>query len=112
MNKRHKILLFIMLCLSGFCGLAYQIVWLRTAFAVFGVITPIISVVVSVFMLGLFFGSWFGGKWIKTITARLSISAIYLYAAAEFVIGIGGISVPYLFSDQGAWSGKTKQPVL
>jgi spermidine synthase len=86
-----------MFCLSGFCGLAYQIVWLRKAFAVFGVITPIISVVVSVFMLGLFIGSWAGGRWIKTITGKLSVSAIYLYAAAEFVIGIGGISVPYLF---------------
>ena len=97
MNKLHKFLLFIMFCLSGFCGLAYQIVWLRKAFAVFGVITPIISVVVSVFMLGLFLGSWAGGKCIKTITMRLSVSAVYLYAAAEFVIGLGGIFVPYLF---------------
>jgi spermidine synthase len=97
MNKLHKLLLFIMFCLSGFCGLAYQIVWLRKAFAVFGVITPVISVVISVFMLGLFFGSWAGGRWIKTITGKLSISAIYLYAAAELMIGIGGISVPYLF---------------
>jgi len=97
MNKRHKLLISIMFFLSGFCGLAYQIVWLRKAFAVFGVITPIISVVVSVFMLGLFIGSWAGGRWIKTITRRLSVSAIYLYAAAEFVIGLGGISVPYLF---------------
>jgi spermidine synthase len=98
MNKRHKLLLFIMFCLSGFCGLAYQIVWLRKAFAVFGVITPVISVVVSVFMLGLFLGSWAGGKWVKTITGKCSVSAIYLYAIAEFMIGIGGISVPYLFS--------------
>ena len=97
MNKRHKFLLFSMFCLSGFCGLVYQIVWLRKAFAIFGVITPIISVVVSVFMLGLFLGSWAGGKWIKTITRKLSVSAIYLYAAAEFVIGLGGIAVPYLF---------------
>ena len=97
MNKRHKLLISIMFFLSGFCGLAYQIVWLRKAFAVFGVITPIISVVVSVFMLGLFIGSWAGGRWIKTITRRFSVSAIYLYAAAELLIGIGGISVPYLF---------------
>lgn len=97
MNQRYKLLLFVMFCLSGFCGLAYQIVWLRKAFAVFGVITPVISVVVSVFMLGLFFGSWAGGKWIKTISGKLSVSAIYLYAIAELMIGIGGISVPYLF---------------
>lgn len=71
--------------------------WLRKAFSIFGVITPIISVVVSVFMLGLFLGSWAGGKWIKTITRKLSVSAIYLYAVAEFMIGLGGISIPYLF---------------
>lgn len=98
MNSRHKFIFFVMFCLSGFCGLAYQIVWLRKAFAFFGVITPIISVVVSVFMLGLFLGSWAGGKWIKKITQRLSISAIYVYALAEIIIGIGGVSVPYLFS--------------
>jgi predicted membrane-bound spermidine synthase len=86
-----------MFCLSGFCGLAYQIVWLRKAFAVFGVITPVISVVVSVFMLGLFLGSWAGGKWIKAFTRKHSVSAIYLYALAESMIGIGGVSVPYLF---------------
>jgi len=97
MNKRHKLLLFVMFCLSGFCGLAYQIVWLRKAFAVFGVIMPVVSVVVSVFMLGLFFGSWAGGKWIKSFTRKRSVSAIFFYAAAEFMIGIGGISVPYLF---------------
>jgi len=86
-----------MFCLSGFCGLAYQIVWLRKAFAIFGVITPMISVVVSVFMLGLFLGSWAGGKWIKNIMGSLSVSPIYIYAAAECLIGLGGISVPYLF---------------
>ena len=98
MNKQHKLILFLMFCLSGFCGLAYQIVWLRKAFAIFGVITPMISVVISVFMLGLFLGSWAGGKWIKKMTGRLSVSAIYIYAAAEIMIGLGGVSVPYLFS--------------
>jgi hypothetical protein len=38
---------------SGFCSLLSQVVWLRLAFASFGIITPVLSVVISVFMLGL-----------------------------------------------------------
>ncbi len=59
-----KSLLFFLFFVSGFCGLLYQIIWLRIAFASFGVISPILSVVISVFMLGLSLGSWAGGKWI------------------------------------------------
>ena len=58
-----KSLLFFLFFVSGFCGLLYQIIWLRIAFASFGVISPILSVVISVFMLGLSLGSWAGGKW-------------------------------------------------
>ena len=36
------------------------------AFASFGIITPVLSVVLSVFMLGLAVGSWAGGRWIPT----------------------------------------------
>ena len=42
---RRKPLLFAMFFLSGFCGLIYQLVWLRIAFAHFGIITPVLSVV-------------------------------------------------------------------
>lgn len=42
---------------SGFCGLVYEIVWLRLAMAKFGVTTPMISIVLSVFMAGLALGS-------------------------------------------------------
>ncbi|MES2790798.1 MAG: fused MFS/spermidine synthase [Planctomycetota bacterium] len=82
--------------LSGFSGLVYQIVWLRLAFAAFGVITPVISVVLSVFMLGLGAGSWFAGSMLRrwTWTRR---GALRAYAAAEFLIGVGGLAVPMLF---------------
>ena len=48
---------FLLFFISGFCGLLYQVVWLRLAFRSFGVITPVLSVVISVFMLGLALGS-------------------------------------------------------
>jgi len=90
-------ILFLLFLLSGFCGLAYQVVWLRLAFASFGIITPVMSVVISVFMLGLGLGSWCGGRWIRGWTARTGVSAIFFYAAAEVTIGLGAFAVPVLF---------------
>src|SRR5215510_4046352 len=49
---------FLLFVASGFCSLLYQIVWLRLAFAAFGVNTPVLSIVLSIFMLGLALGSW------------------------------------------------------
>ena len=66
MTLRQK--LFGLFFVSGFCGLLYQVVWVRLAFAHFGVITPVLSVIVSVFMLGLSIGSWAAGKWIAPLT--------------------------------------------
>jgi len=54
--------LFTLFFCSGFCSLLYQLVWLRLAFASFGIITPVLSVVISVFMLGLGVGSVVAGR--------------------------------------------------
>jgi spermidine synthase len=89
--------LFLLFFLSGFCSLLYQVVWMRLAFASFGVITPVMSVVISVFMLGLAVGSWAGGRWIKYLTSRSHASAAYFYAAAEALIGLGALCVAPLF---------------
>ena len=93
-----KKILFALFFISGFCGLLYQVVWVRLAFASFGIITPVLSVVISVFMLGLACGSWAGGKWIGALTRRLTISAILFYGLAEFMIGLGAFIVPKLFT--------------
>jgi len=89
--------LFLFFFASGFCSLLYQIVWVRLAFASFGIITPVLSVVLSVFMLGLALGSWAAGRWVAAVTQRWKISAIYLYAAAEGLIGISAFAVPRFF---------------
>lgn len=83
---------------SGFCSLVYQVVWTRLAFASFGIITPVLSVVISVFMLGLSVGSWAGGRFIARLVKKTSLSAAIFYAASEFIIGIGAYAVPKLFS--------------
>lgn len=95
--RDRKRLLFEFFFVSGFCGLLYQVVWLRLAFASFGIITPVISVVISVFMLGLALGSWAGGRFVSTRARTGSVSAIYVYAAAELAIGIGAFVVPHFF---------------
>src|SRR5262252_11029736 len=94
---RVKPVLFLLFFCSGFCSLLYQVVWVRMAFAHFGVITPVLSVVLSVFMLGLGLGSWLGGKWARWSSSRLKISPAYFYGAAEFVIATGAFAVPQLF---------------
>ena len=67
------------------------------AFASFGIITPVLSVVLSVFMLGLAIGSWIGGRFIASLVKKSGLSAAAFYAAAELLIGLGAFAVPKLF---------------
>ncbi|MFC1866919.1 fused MFS/spermidine synthase [Thermodesulfobacteriota bacterium] len=95
---RHYRFLFLMFLFSGFCSLLYQIIWVRMAYASFGVITPVLSVVISVFMLGLSIGSWAGGKWIEKNRAAKVHFPLILYGVSEAFIGIGAFAVPWLFA--------------
>ena len=95
-------ILFFLFFVSGFCGLLYQVIWTRIAFAAFGIITPVLSVVLSVFMLGLALGSAAGGKWIPALTRKTGLSAAVFYALAEFLIGVGAFAVPKLFDLGGS----------
>ncbi|HEY3763418.1 MAG TPA: hypothetical protein VGN23_16855 [Verrucomicrobiae bacterium] len=92
-----RAVLFFLFFVSGFAGLVYQVVWTRLAFASFGIITPVLSVVLSVFMLGLSLGAVAGGRWISRLTKKTRVSAIWFYALAEFLIGLGAFIVPALF---------------
>ena len=98
MNQFTRRVLFLLFFLSGFCSLAYQVVWTRMAFASFGIITPVLSVVLSVFMLGLAAGSWAGGRCIVSLVEKTGLSAVVFYAGAEFLIGLGAFAVPKLFA--------------
>jgi spermidine synthase len=93
MSRIHRVL-FALFFASGFCSLLYQVIWLRLAFAHFGIITPVLSVVLSAFMLGL--GSWLAGRWVQTAAGSARSPALY-YGAAEVVIGTGAWVVPALF---------------
>lgn len=97
MNKNIKILLFLIFTLSGLSSLIYQVVWIRLAFGSFGSITPVMSVAISVFMLGIALGSWFGGKYIDLMSDKLKKSSIYFYIISELFIATGALFVPKLF---------------
>ena len=97
-SSSQRPVLFVLFFLSGLCGLVYQVVWVRMAFASFGIITPVLSVVISVFMLGLSLGAWAGGRWIGPLVARTGLPAVIFYALAELGIGVGAFAVPKLFA--------------
>lgn len=87
-----------MFFLSGSSSLMYQVIWTRMAFAAFGVIMPVLSVVLSVFMLGLSVGSWAGGRCIGPLRSKTGRSALAYYGLVELLVGAGAIAVPRLFA--------------
>ena len=97
MKRNIKVLLFLIFTLSGLSSLVYQTVWIRLAFGSFGCITPVMSVAISVFMLGIAIGSWFGGKYIDMLSDKVKISSLYFYIAVEIFIATGALIVPNLF---------------
>lgn len=98
MNTGTRRLLFLLFFVSGFSSLVYQVVWTRMAFASFGIVTPVLSVVLSVFMLGLAIGAWAAGRFVSLWVRRSGRSAIQFYAGAEALIGVGAYAVPRLFA--------------
>ncbi|KJR43268.1 spermidine synthase with an [Candidatus Magnetoovum chiemensis] len=72
------------------------------AFASFGIITPVLSLVISVFMLGLAIGSVFGGRLIEFLKDKFKLSSVFFYGVCELIIGIGVLTVPVLFNSSQA----------
>ncbi len=84
--------------LSGFGALIYQIAWQRSLFTLFGIHVESVSVVVTVFMLGLGLGSRVGGL----LSRRPGIRHLSVFARIEFGIGAFGMVSPILFDAVGA----------
>lgn len=101
MTLFRRQILFLVFFVSGFSSLVYQVVWTRMAFAIFGIIAPVLSVVISVFMLGLCLGAWGAGKLTGWLTSRTRSSAIVFYMATELMIGASAFAVPFLFRVSG-----------
>jgi len=93
--KTFRTVFLSLFCVSGFCSVLYELVWLRLSMAQFGVTTAMVSIVLSVFMAGLGLGSWASGEWLRRRGDALRIPALRLYALIELLIGVSGIAVPY-----------------
>lgn len=79
--------------LSGVAALIYQVTWQRTLFGVFGVNIESVTIVVTVFMLGLGFGSLVGGR----LSRRPPETLPRLFLLCEVAIaGFGAISLPLM----------------
>ncbi len=100
---RHRVVYaaaFGLFLVSGFCALLYQILWTRLAFAHFGIVTPVLSAILSVFMLGIGVGAALGGR-LADGARRFGVDPIFVYAACELAVAVGAFAVPASF-DWGA----------
>src|SRR5579862_5541918 len=84
--------LFVFFFVSGFCSILYELIWLRLAMADFGVTTPMMSAVLSMFMAGLGLGSWASG-WLAR-RWQGNFPPLRWYALAELLIGVSAVVVP------------------
>jgi SAM-dependent methyltransferase/MFS family permease len=84
---------YLLFFLSGFPALLYQIVWQRTLFTLFGVNVESVTMVVTVFMLGLGLGSLAGGE----LSSRRGVRLLAAFGAVELCIGAFGACSLWLF---------------
>jgi MFS family permease len=82
--------------LSGFAALIYQVVWRRLLGLFVGMDVYSVTLVATVFMLGLGAGSLVGGNFAQAINKR--VSYLYAFAAIEFLIAASGLmSKPIIY---------------
>ncbi len=82
---------------SGAAALLYQVVWQRTLFSIYGINQEAVTMVVTVFMLGLGLGSLAGGM----ISKSPRRPAVLYFAIAECSIGIFGLVSLRIFHEVG-----------
>ena len=87
---------------SGFAALLYQLVWQRSLFALYGSNIEAVTVVVTAFMLGLGFGSLFGG-WLSRNPDR---PLLLMFGMIEIGIGLFGLISLQLFHWIGGWTSR------
>jgi len=78
---------------SGFPALIYQIVWQRALFTIYGVNIQSVTVIVTVFMLGLGIGSLAGGR----ISIVPGLNVLRAFGLIELAIGTFGAFSLVLF---------------
>jgi predicted membrane-bound spermidine synthase len=84
---------YVLFFLSGFPALLYQIVWQRSLFTLYGVNIESVTMIVTVFMLGLGLGSLAGG-WLST---RKGIRLLLAFGIIELSVGAFGSASLWIF---------------
>ncbi len=84
---------YVLFFFSGFPALLYQIVWQRALFTIYGVNIQSVTVIVTVFMLGLGLGSLAGGR-LSTVS---NIKTLRAFGFIELSIGAFGACSLFLF---------------
>ena len=105
-SRRHTLLLSLLFFCSGIPALIYQIVWQRVLFAIYGVNTESVAVIVSAFMLGLGCGALAGGR----LSARFPRHGILLFALAELGTATFGLFSLRIFHWAATWSAGASLP--
>lgn len=83
--------------ISGVAALIYQVCWQRLLFSTFGVDIDSVTIIVSVFMLGLGLGALVGGD----LADRRPSLALSFFALSELGIGAFGLVSPTLIRATG-----------
>jgi spermidine synthase len=90
--EKFLFLLKIVFFFSGFSSLIYQVVWQRLLTTYYGVGSISITLIVSVYMLGLGIGALLGGFLAERVKAKIT-----LYFLVELLLGVFGLaSLPFL----------------
>ncbi|MHB1311801.1 MAG: spermidine synthase family protein [Gemmatimonadaceae bacterium] len=90
---RQVTALSVLFFVSGMAALVYQVAWQRTLFRYFGVNMEPVTIIVSIFMLGLGLGALAGGRLSRLSPGRLPA----LFVAIELGIGaFGAVSLPLI----------------
>lgn len=74
--------------ISGFSALIYQVSWQRLLFTGFGVDLESITLIISVFMMGLGVGAFFGGR----IADKFNHKILLVFCLTELFIGLFGLA--------------------
>lgn len=107
-SQKSLILPTVLFFLSGFPALIYQIVWQRALFAIYGVNSESVAIVVAAFMAGLGLGSLLGG-WLST---KLPHRAVFLFGIAELCVACFGLASLRIFHRAAAFSAGAPLPTV
>src|SRR5260370_20783779 len=85
-NSDNLSFYYLLFFLSGFPALLYQIVWQRALFTLYGVNVESVTMIVTVFMLGLGLGSLAGGR----LSTHPRLRPLLAFGFLEFSIRLFG----------------------